>query len=261
MCQKSIPFHSCVISSWGQSVWKVFLETCCYSSAFSLCLFWGSNALSGLTPASPSRLIWLNCSGKYYSSLWLWPYLPVLYNKHFPYPFLCHSVSPLPLPVTEARPCNVYLWALSPSSILFNRQTLLWPPLPLWSCDSNGLILKCTFTWVVHLHFFYTLGVIPTSLSDLLHFNLLNCSFTSFLNMSAFASASASLPVKCHLGMDISPSPSEVKEKWKEIHLVSLLSVWTICLFTFFCHHFYTTNGAAAELSCGLSAAGEPGVG
>lgn len=46
-----------------------------------------SNMLSGLTSASPTHLIWLNCSGKYYSALWLWPYLPVLYNKHFPHPF------------------------------------------------------------------------------------------------------------------------------------------------------------------------------
>lgn len=108
-----------------------------------------SNTLSGLTSASPSHLIWLNCSGKCYSGLWVCPYLPILCSKHWialALPFLSHLVSPLPFPVTEARQGNAKLPALSHplASFPINRHCFRHL-LPLWSCDSNSLILKYTF--------------------------------------------------------------------------------------------------------------------
>lgn len=76
---KSIPLHSWVITQippWG--LWNDFLGVLCYSSAFSALSLWRrSNMFSGLTSASPSHLIWLNCSGKCYSGLWVCPYLPI----------------------------------------------------------------------------------------------------------------------------------------------------------------------------------------
>lgn len=62
----------------GMTFWEstVILQLFCY-----VCLR-RSNTLSGLTSASPSHLIWLNCSGKCYSGLWVCPYLPILYSKH-----------------------------------------------------------------------------------------------------------------------------------------------------------------------------------
>lgn len=156
----------------------LFGNSLLFFSFFIMSVLRKSNTLSGLTPASPSHLIWLNCSGKCYSGLWVWPYLPILYNKHwiaFSYPFLSHSVSPLPFPVTEERQGNVHLLDLPHplASFLINRHCF-GHPLPLWSCDWNGVVLNYTFMLVPHLHFFYILGVIPTSLNDLLYFNLLN---------------------------------------------------------------------------------------
>lgn len=151
MWRKSIPLPPWVITQippWG--LWNGFLGIHCYSSAFFVVPLWRkSNMLSGLTSASPSHLIWLNCSGKCYSGLWLCPYLPSAYSKHwsaFTCAFFSHSVSPLPFPVTEARQGDAKLLFLSHSlaSFLINRHCFRHL-LPLWSCDSNGLILKCTF--------------------------------------------------------------------------------------------------------------------
>lgn len=127
---KSFPLHSWVITQippWG--LWNDFLGVLCYSSAFSVMSLWRrSNMFSGLTSASPSHLICLNCSGKCYSGLWVCPYLPILCSKHwsaFTHVFFSHSVSPLPFPVTEQGKVMQSSIPLSLSGILFNKQTLL----------------------------------------------------------------------------------------------------------------------------------------
>lgn len=141
--QKSIPLHPWVITQippWG--LWNDFLGIHCYSSAFFVQSLWRrTNTISGLTSASPSHLMWLNCSGKCCSGLWVCPNLSILYGKHwsaFTHSFCPHSVSPLPSPVTEVRQGSAKLPSLSHSlaSFLTNRHC---------SCDSNGLILKYTF--------------------------------------------------------------------------------------------------------------------
>lgn len=264
--QTPVPLHPWVISqisSWGQRAWKGFLEVRhCLFSFFVMPVQRKSKAFSGLTPASPSHLIWLNCSAKYYSGLWVWPYLPAPENKlwiDFSHPLL--PVSSPPFLILGARLCNTELPALShsPAFFLIDRH-YFGHALLLWSYSSEASILKGTFSTVSHLHFFSALGVIPASLSDLLHFNLLHCSFTSLLHSSAFANASVSLPIKCHLGMVISPSPSKGKDKWKEMFSFSALwlnhlashSLWLLLF-----HH----HGTANKLYSGLPMSSAAGTG
>lgn len=117
------------------------------------------------------------------------------------------------------------------------------------------------FTLVAHLHFFYILGVIPTSLSDLLHFNLLNCSFTSFFQYVCLCKRLSFITCKVSPWDGYFPftfwSEREIKRNPFSFSALGLNHTPSRFLWSPLLHH----GGAANELSCGLPAAGRAGTG